>query len=134
MDLLMRRRALIGSKHDKPWPSVGEWHDGKGLTAFDVVNNYPDFIVTPYFEVTGGHEIRFWVGIDSGYDPTGCLQYNTKFNRIDYHSQSSEPRTINTTLQTKYIRLSLYKPKISEVFVLDVTDNKYILLGKNIKL
>lgn len=134
MDLLKRRRALIGGKQDKPWPTVGEWLDGKAVIYSGVINDYPDFILTPYFEITGGHKIRFWVGISSGHDPDACLRYDYKFRRLDYHTQGSAARTIETTLTTKYIRLSLYKPKINEVFVLDVTDNKYILLGRKIKL
>lgn len=87
-------------------------------------------VVSRFFEVVGGHVIKYRIGQNSY---RYFSQYDSSQTYVTQESNKSQPRTITLNSKTAYVRFSSLQTSLDNCYVYDVTDSEWIWKGKNVK-
>lgn len=88
-------------------------------------------IVSRYFEVTGGHSVKYRNGARSSYKYFS--QYNSSKVYVTQETNKAQPRTITLNSRTAYVRFCAFQTELDNCYVYDNTDEVFIWKGKNVK-
>lgn len=82
--------------------------------------------VTDYIPITNSTSVKWAMGTTNG---SSCIcEYLSDKSYEDYWTAYVNPKTITLTggVNTAYVRVSFYMPNMSNCYLLDVTNNKYL--------
>lgn len=117
------------------WPHIGTWQDGYklGSGGSSIVAD-SSYILTPYYEVTPSHSIKFWNGLRGTVALVEMPQtFSNVSQRNDYWNMTSNTsRTITLKSSSYYVMMAILKSALGNAFIQDNTTGSYIFKGSNV--
>lgn len=107
---------------------------GKRIQTNDNLSNantYSD-VVTRYFEVTGGHQIKWSAAVRNSYIKINEL--GSTMNFLFQTSNKAFPYTLTLRSDTCYVRFCTLESVLDSAYLYDLTESKWIWKGKDAKL
>lgn len=131
--LLNRRRYYMVGGEPEPTDTEDFIFD-KRIHTYDSLtgaNQHSD-VVTRYFEVTGGHEMKWNAATRSSYVKLNELGNDKSF--ILQTQNKAFPYTFTLNANTAFVRFCTLQSLLDVAYLYDVTDSKWIWKGKDAKL
>lgn len=132
-NITIGEELLLSSEEPAP-TDTEDFIFGKRIHANDNLtarNTYSD-VVTRYFKVTGGHQVKWSAAARNSYIKINEL--GSTMNFLLQTNNKAFPYTLTLRSDTCYVRFCTLESLLDSAYLYDLTESKWIWKGKDAKL